>query len=324
MTEEQFIKRHQETWKTLETLEQKMRRLSKKNGDSQVVKSFFTVYRDASHDLSYAKTHYPQSQMVKYLNQLVGRCHSLLYERKSITFKRVLQSLYRDFPEEFRVQWRLVLLAFMIFLGGAAMAAILTLITPSAAAFFLPQNLIDAIKEGQMGGGVWNYPLMSAYIMSNNILVSIKAFVYGILLGVGTIYVLFYNGAMLGALTVLVYQYADPLKFWSLILPHGIIELLAIFIAGGAGLMLAKGMFMPGSFKRWTAVVYQAKQAMPLLWGTIILLVIAGLIEGFITPLPIDIAWKYAVAALTFCAMVVLLVKPPRRLYHAKAPRHNT
>ena len=121
---------------------------------------------------------------------------------------------------------------------------------------------------------------------------------------VGTLYILFFNGCILGALTGLVFKNGDLIKYASLILPHGILELTAIFIAGGAGLLLGKGLLIPGKYKRLDSVVKNAKEGVRLLLGALIFLVIAALIEGFFTPLPISTSVKLMFSGCTFLGIL--------------------
>ncbi|MCK8058638.1 MULTISPECIES: stage II sporulation protein M [unclassified Fusibacter] len=299
MTEEQFIMKHQATWKRLSELEKVFKHTKKSKIATKDADDFLMHYRDVSHDLAFARTHFPGSRTATYLNQLVASCHGLLYKRERITFKGLVHAVGTKFPYAHGKFGPQIVLAVVIFLIGATVAGVMTAINTQWAAFFLPQAFIDSVSRGELGGGDWNYPLMSSVIMTNNILVALKAFVFGILLGVGTVYVLFYNGAMLGALTILVYRFADPFVYWSLILPHGIIELHAIFISGAAGLLLARALLMPGLLKRSHAVIKVAKESMLLLLGVVLMLVLAGLIEGFITPLELSASLKYLFAFVT-------------------------
>lgn len=152
--------------------------------------------------------------------------------------------------------------------------------------------------------------LEASSIMTNNILVSIKAFVYGITLGVGTIYILFFNGALLGALTALVYLYSDPVKYWSLILPHGVIELTAIFIAGAAGLMIGRSLLIPKEHSRLHSLVKGSKSALSMIWGIILMLIVAGIIEGFFTPSKVSEIGKLIFAATTGILLIAYLAIP--------------
>ena len=121
---------------------------------------------------------------------------------------------------------------------------------------------------------------------------------------------LFLNGALLGALTALVYLRGNPLTYWSLILPHGIIELTAIFISGAAGLLIAKHIILPGRYSRKDALIAGAKQAVSLMSGVVIMLVIAGLIEGFFTPRAVGAEMKLIFAGATGLSIISYLLLP--------------
>ena len=309
MTEQQFLIKHGAVWTQLEALEKDLKKLKKGPDKDRAAVAFLATYREVGGDLAYANTHFPSSKTAKYLNGLMGKCHGLLYEKKGLSAKVLWHAFFTDFPTLVKREYKAVLLSFLLFSLGAGVAVFLVSLDEGNAAYFLPENIVEVMKNNEMGPQEWPYPLMSAYIMTNNILVSLRAFVFGIFLGMGTLYVLFQNGAMLGALTFVVYRYADPWQFWALILPHGVIELTAIFIAGGAGLMLARGILMPGPYLRRHAVVREAKGAVGLLGGVVVLLVAAGLIEGFITPLAIPLWASYAVAACTLLFLVYLFRK---------------
>ncbi|MCM8710290.1 stage II sporulation protein M [Clostridium sp. SYSU_GA19001] len=301
MKEEQFIKTNSITWKELENITSLINKKGIKALPSSEVKRFLNIFRQTSHHLAYARTHYPQSSTIAYLNSLLSKCQSYVYGVKRFSIKELIQYISYGFPKLLKDYKWFILSSFGFFVLGAAISLIIVSINSDNALIFLPQQYAEGIKGGTSGNsqGQWNYPLMSSYIMVNNIIVSLKAFVYGITLGLGTIYVLFFNGAMLGSLAALVYIYGNPINFWSLILPHGIIELTAIFISGAAGLMIAKGLLLPGEHTRKHALIKEAKQAASLLMGIVLMLIIAGIIEGFYTPLKISEISKLIFAGIT-------------------------
>ncbi len=143
--------------------------------------------------------------------------------------------------------------------------------------------------------------------MTNNIQVAILAFAGGLTLGILTVYLLINNGIILGALAAIYYQHGHSYDFWAYIVPHGMIELTAIFIAGGAGLLMGYKILVPGVFSRAMQLRRQALRSVQLLLGTVPLFIIAGTIEGFITPSPIPLDAKYAVALLTVIALVTYI-----------------
>lgn len=310
MKEEQFIKLNSDTWRELEILSTIINKSGLKILPSKEVKNFLRIFRQSSHHLAYARTHYPSSSVVSYLNSLINKCHSHVYAVKNISPGILLKYIARDFPRLLKEYRWFIICSFSFFAVGVLLSMLLVVVNVDNASMFLPENLISTIKSGKSGGGQWNYPLMSSYIMVNNISVSLKAFVMGITLGIGTIYVLFFNGALLGALTALVYTYGNPMNYWSLILPHGIIELTAIFISGAAGLIIAKSILLPGKHSRRHSLIKGAKESISLIIGIIFMLVIAGIIEGFFTPLNISEISKLIFAAISGVILILYFSIP--------------
>lgn len=314
MKEEQFIKSNSDTWRELETLSTIINKKTLKTLPSKDVKRFLQIFRQSSHHLAYARTHYPKSSVVSYLNSLLSKSHSHVYAVKKISPSGLIKYIAYDFPKLLKEYRWFIISSFSFFAIGVLLSLILVLINVNNANLFLPENLIASVKSGNIGGGEWNHPLMSSSIMVNNIAVSLKAFVLGITIGIGTVYVLFYNGVILGALTSLIYIYGDPMKYWSLILPHGIIELTAIFISGAAGLIIAKSILIPGEYSRKHSIIYGAKKSISLVIGVIFMLIIAGIIEGFFTPLNISVFSKLAFAAVTGVILIAYLSMPYLKL----------
>lgn len=310
MKEEQFISANSNTWKELEEFSVKINKKGIKTLPSVEVKRFLHVFRLCSHHLAYARTHYPESNVVKYLNSLIGKCHSHVYAVKKVSPGELLKYIAYTFPGYLKEHKWYIIASFGFFMLGALVSLLLVLQNPDNAGLFLQQQLIEGVKSGKSGGGQWNYPMMSSIIMTNNIRVSLLAFALGITLGIGTIFVLFTNGALIGALTALIYLYGNPVNYWSLILPHGVIELTAIFISGAAGLLMAKGMLLPGEYSRGHSLIKEAKKAVSLVLGVILLLVIAGIIEGFFTPLNISETLKLSFAALTAVLLALYSLIP--------------
>ncbi|WP_132245326.1 stage II sporulation protein M [Marinisporobacter balticus] len=276
------------------------------NIPSEKIERFLYLFRSASHHLAYARTHYPKSKLERYLNTLVGNAHQHLYTVRKNPWDDFKIYILQDFPKALRQYHLFILASFFVFLLGAMISFIMVVQDHTNSLYFLPKSILETIdysfKDRQ-----WDYPLMSSQIMINNITVSLKAFVYGLFLGIGTLYILFVNGCILGALTSLVYLNGDLLKYASLILPHGIIELTAIFIAGGAGLLLGKGLLIPGKYRRLDYLIQSGKEGARLLLGCMLFLVVAALIEGFFTPLAILPIIKLGFAAFTLLILILYI-----------------
>jgi len=193
-----------------------------------------------------------------------------------------------------------------VFLCAALISFVVGILEPQYIGAFLPESIsADQLRTdetsliGNSGSAV-----LSNLIMVNNIYVAVLAFGLGITCGVGTIYVLAMNGFLLGALASLFAGYGKSLFFWSLILPHGVWELTAIFIAGGAGLKIGYSLIRPGVYRRKDALVTAARSALGLMGMVVLLLIVAALIEGFFTPLPIPAEIKIVFAVLTTLPLI--------------------
>jgi uncharacterized membrane protein SpoIIM required for sporulation len=156
-------------------------------------------------------------------------------------------------------------------------------------------------------------PAFAAGLMTNNIGVALKAFAFGTLGGFPTLCLLFYNGLPLGGLAMQQHQHGRDLLFWSLILPHGIIELSAIIIAGGAGMLIGWAVIAPGRRTRRDAVTIAGRDALRLMLGTVPLFIVAGFTESFVTPSALPAPLKLGYAALTALALTAYFGAGSRR-----------
>jgi uncharacterized membrane protein SpoIIM required for sporulation len=150
-------------------------------------------------------------------------------------------------------------------------------------------------------------PLASSAIMTNNISVGFLTFAFGITAGLGTIYMMIFNGLMLGVIGMACHLSGMSLKLWDFVAPHGVLELPAIFIAGGAGLRIAAGLLFPGYLPRKESLARAGTEAVRLLLGTIPILVIAGVIEAFVSPTGLATGLKFAMAGALFVLLLAYL-----------------
>ncbi|MDL2274176.1 stage II sporulation protein M [Oscillospiraceae bacterium OttesenSCG-928-G22] len=297
MTESRFISEKSASWRELESI---LKSGSFRRGrlDFQTVSRLDTLYRAASSDLAYAQTYFGNSDISAYLNHLVAKAHNRFYSEKRRSLRGVLDFFTVALPKTLRETLPFSALAFFVFLAGALYAFLFTYFAPETAGAFLG-DMANSLNYEQSGSVNWDMPVMSSIIMTNNIRVSILAMTLGITFGVGTAYVLFSNGLMLGSLSALMVVNGNPLVYWSLILPHGVLELAAIFLSGGAGFLIAKAMLRPGRLRRGDALRRSGERALKLMGAVCPMLVIAGLIEGFLTGSPLPAPAKLVFAAAT-------------------------
>jgi uncharacterized membrane protein SpoIIM required for sporulation len=305
---DRFIASRKARWDRLTYLlgQVRGRRLSRLSAAE--IEEFGALYREAASDLALARREFPRAQVVGYLNGLLARAHPYVYAGREDSKRSILRFFTQEFPQTFRRRSGLVLLSFLAFILPALLSYSLTLTSAEAEAVLTPPGIEGRIDEVRSSGrwadiSASESSLASATIMTNNIRVAILAFTGGIFLGLPSLLVLATNGLYLGSVTAVAQRGGVGLELWSFVSPHGWIELTVIFIAGGAGLALGKAILLPGLLSRRDALVAAAQDAVKLLMGGAALLVIAGTIEGFISPSLLAPGFKFVFGALTAVAL---------------------
>lgn len=314
MNVKQFVKQHREDWKQLEDLLGTLRK--RKNTTGPAIDRFNRLYQKAAQSLSYSQTYFPGEEVTDYLNGLVSKSHNLLYKDQISSGKQVRHFFSTTFIGLLLEQWKFVVTAMLLFTIGAIGAFISVVNDPLHLYSILPAEMSQGVDPSNLGksDGQVDSSLMSAAIMTNNIKVAFLAFAGGVTFGLLTVYMLVYNGIIVGALAAVFWNQGMSYEFWAYIVPHGMIELTAIFIAGGAGLLMGYKLFVPGRFTRGYQLKQQAKRSVQLLLGTVPLFVIAGIIEGFITPAAIPLLAKYMVAFITVIGLILYMTIGKLRL----------
>lgn len=217
-----------------------------------------------------------------------------------------------EYPAILQRQWRFVLASVLITVAWAALGAAVTRAKPEFMRHFLGPQMIATMERHQMWTDsiVSVAPMESSHIMTNNLTVSFVTFAGGMLFGVGTFYLLYVNGMMLGIIGEACRQYGMSVGLWSFVAPHGALELPAILIAGGAGLRLGYAMLFPGALRWKDSVAQGGMEASRLLSGTIPMLVVAGILEGFFSPSHAPVWLKFTVGGLLFALLVAWLSRP--------------
>lgn len=321
MRVDKFYESRQTEWRKLSDLLDRSQ-----NGVQQLapeeLDSLSRLYRAATSDLALAQRDFPQHQVTHYLNQLVARAHALVYRGEPVAYNRLLRFATTGFPRAFREALPFIMVAALLFLLPAVAAAVSTALNPPAARWLLPaetQNLIPMIERQELWTDIpiAERPYASSFIMQNNIRVAFLAFGGGILFGALTLWVMAYNGLLLGALTGLTIHHNVGFELWTFVIGHGVVELSVIMIAGGAGLMLGWALIHPGMIRRRDALTLAARKAVRLLVGCVPLLMIAGAIEGFISPnenIPWLVKWGIGVGSGVLLYSYVLLSGRERSL----------
>jgi uncharacterized membrane protein SpoIIM required for sporulation len=307
-----FLESRLKKWKRLEELTARASRLRLKSLSGEEVREFGQLYRRTAADLAIAREEVRDQRLVNYLNHLVARAHGAIYRSESSGFGVFVSFFRYDFPAVFRKTFSYTLTAFLVFIAAAVFAGTACILDEGFADRIAPQLKQSIAEHHNWTESVNNAnPLASTSIQTNNINVTFYAFAGGLLAGIGTLWVLAQNGLLLGMVLSLCFRY----RFWEIpifVSAHGVIELTAIFIAGGAGLLIGKALLMPGDFRRIDALVENGRLAIKLILGCIPMLLIAGLIEGFISPAHIPATFKFSISALSALLMTIYFLKPDR------------
>lgn len=313
MKEDKFINQNSEIWKNLEAMLKKLKSKSIYSFNKDELDNFLNAYNLTCGHLSYARTYYGNSSITDYLNRLVASAHSYIYTTKSSGIKNLFIFLISGFPLLIKKNSKYILTATALFLLGAAISFLFTIISTDNAGVFISQDMVDGVLNSNINEYNINRngAILSPFIFTNNIKVGILAFALGITFSVGTVWVLYANGYPLGALAALYLHKGGNLIFWSLILPHGILELFAIFVCGGAGFIIGYSLINPGKYSRKDSLIMRGKEAILLVLGTIPIFIIAGLIEGYFTPSALfSEVVKLIFALATFALLVIYLLVP--------------
>jgi uncharacterized membrane protein SpoIIM required for sporulation len=295
-----WIARRETNWKQLETLLRKVEKkgISRLNADE--VRQMASLYRSLSADLARAKTYDVGNTVIQELQQLTSRSYNQIYQgSRRQEWQKAWEFCAWGFPQLVQQTFPYIALATGLFLLGVLVAWWYAWQDPMFLSLMVPEDLIEKVRDrGElwMGSIVGLEPLASSSIMQNNLQVAFSAIGGGITAGIITVYIMVFNGLHIGAIAALVGQHNLAYPFWAFVFPHGALELPAIFFAGGAGLLIARGLLFPGKYQRASALRLYGSQAIQLLFGIVPMLIIAGIIEGFLSPNPaIPDIFKYII-----------------------------
>jgi len=296
-------------WKRLEELLDRTARSGFKSLSRTDLRELSLLYRQIAADLAAVREDRGAVRYAGYLNQLLARAHNIIYSAHKASPTAAIRYFWNEYPRVFRRNLNYCAVSFLIFVFSAIVGAGITFHDPDFKVKILGPAMIESIEQHKMWTDsiVGVKPLASSGIMTNNMSVAFMAFAAGITAGVGTIYMMVFNGLLLGVIGVACWSAGMSRDLWSFVAPHGVLELPAIFIAGGAGLRLASGLLFPGFLPRRESVARAGTEAVRLLVGTIPMLVVAGVIEAFVSPTGLAARLKFLMAAALFTFLITYL-----------------
>lgn len=306
-----FIDEKKDNWRRLEDLLGLLAGSSLRGLSRMEVREFGRLYRRAAADLAVARAETRDPRLINYLNSLVIRAHGKIYRAEGEGVGIIRRFLRVEFPKAFRRTLPYTTLAFGLFLFFAIGSFIFSYVDP-AFANLLGLDQIEGYARSEMKW--WLHlneanQIGSAAILTNNILVTFMAFAFGAFFGIGTFYVLAVNGLSIGGILGVSYRvnpaFANELV--TFMAGHGVIELSCIFIAAGAGLSIGHAIVAPGNLSRSEALKHRGIEAARIVMGCALFLVVAGIIEGFVSPSGLPAAVKFATGILTGTGMFAYL-----------------
>ena len=310
-----FLQQRRPDWRRLEAILERVENSGPLSLSDDEAVTFGQLYRRAASDLNQAQTFVSGDSTVRFLNDLVARAYLAIYGKDPVRLWAALVWLIRSYPAIFRRNLTQLGLSTLLCFAGAAFGFLVSQYDPAVArAHLLPSGMRmidpnDPITDVQSTG---QFAAFSSQLFTNNLQVSLIAFALGITLGIGTAWLMFSNGVLLGALAAVFAQAGQMRAFATGVLPHGVLEIPAILIAGGAGLLLAQGIFRARPWPRRDELARLGKESLLLVSGCVPLMMVAAILEAFVARAPdwfITSGVKLGVAAvvgLAFAAYVCL------------------
>ncbi|MDR1762534.1 MAG: stage II sporulation protein M [Dysgonamonadaceae bacterium] len=325
MKEVSFIRRNIEKWRSLEELV-----------DEAVGKNHYNpgeladAYSEITTDLSFARSHYPNSRISLYLNNLASALHNYLYKNKKEPVSRFITFWTQEVPETMYLSRRELLYSFLVFAVSIVIGVVSTFYDEEFPRLILGNGYVDMtlqnIENGEpmaVYGNSSEIP-MFRHIVFNNIRVAFNTFVMGLLTGFGTGYMLFFNGIMVGSFQTFFFQYGVGFDSMLAIWLHGTFEISAIIVAGAAGFALGNGWLFPGTYPRGYAFRQGAKRGLKITAGLVPVFLTAGFIESFLTRhTEFPDAVRIAIIAFSLAMVIYYYIILPKKVYYGKSKTQN-
>jgi len=298
MTSRQFEEENEARWQSLQEAIDAV----EKNRADEGVEQLPTLFRQVCNDLSLARHRIYDTELVERLNRLAIRGYRLLERRVSGGWERFAALTLRDFPRAVRAESRLFWFNMLLFWGPFLVLAIVTPFDPEWAMRLLgPKGMIQmeamygehTSPEQYMRDEFGSNFMMFCFYIYNNVSIDLRAFAGGLLAGLGTLLIVLFNGAHLGAATGYVHHACNPQTFYSFVAGHSAPELMGVVVSGVAGMRLGLSLISPGRLDRRTALILGGRRALLLMLGACLMTAFAAVIEGFWSANPLPLWLKY-------------------------------
>lgn len=298
-----YVQANTPEWQRLEELVEKAGKRGSRL-DSDELDELLVRYQRTSSHLSHVRSTYGDPLIAARLTRAVASARAVIYGAQPRVRGALRNFFLHTFPAAVWISRKAIVIAALAFLVPALATGVWIANSPATIDALSPPALREAYIQEDFEAYYSSAPAaeFSTMVLINNIQVSFLAFVSGIIFAVPTILIMAFNGALIGQAAGLFHDAGEAGRFWGLILPHGLLEITAIIVAGGAGLKLGWSLIAPGDKTRVESLADEAQRAASVIIGLIIVFVIAGLIEGFVTPSPLDTWARVSIGAAAFAA----------------------
>jgi uncharacterized membrane protein SpoIIM required for sporulation len=318
-----FRREREAQWRELEAIVDRAERKGLASLDTDTLHRLPALYRAVASSLSVARAISLDRNLLLYLESLAARAYLCVYGVKPRTGDVISTFFKRNFPETVR-RYRLgVIMALSLMLAGLAVGlafndpeAYYAIVPDSMAQGRSPTSSTESLRAVLYSGGDTSSAALgefSSFLFTHNAKIGLFSFALGFALGLPSVILLFYNGLLLGAMAGLYAQRGLSVEFWAWLLPHGVTELLAVCLCGGAGLMMAVAVLRPGPYGRVHQLARTGREASLIVLGAVLMFLLAGLIEGFFRQIIHDVATRYALACVTFAFWVLYFLRCGKR-----------
>jgi uncharacterized membrane protein SpoIIM required for sporulation len=294
----QFTASHEADWAELQRLLDRSEGNGLRSLSAADIDALGRAYREVVSDLAVARRDFPNDQLTVWLNALAARAHLRLYAAPGGSWRRIGRFFSTDFARRFRAAGGYVALAAGFLLLPAAWAYLAVLLDAGLREVLVPAPLRTILEQGRTWTDIEPAlrPAMATLIFTNNIRVSFTAYAGGVLAGLGTVYVLVANGLELGAVLGAAQHYGVARLLWGFVSPHGYLETTSILIASAGGL------------RRRDALTMAGRRSLELVAGAVPIFVLAGVIEGFVSPSELPLELKLVLGPLLGAALWLALL----------------
>ncbi len=313
MNEIQFLHKNMQRWEEFEKL------LNAKLATDP--DHLFELYIILNEDLAYARTYFPDSEALAYLNALTQKIHAIIYKNKPAQGNKIVYFWKYEFPLLVYHRKKDVFISFLILLLSALIGVVSHQNDVRFARIIMGDSYVNmteaniANKDPLAVYKSMNQMEMFLGISLNNIKVSFLAFVFGVFTPLGTAFLLLQNGVMLGAFHMLFAQENLLTEAFATIWIHGTLEIFAIIVAGAAGITMGKSIIFPGTYTRAVSFRQGAETGAKMVLGLVPVFIIAAFLEGFITRLThLPLSIRFLIIAASALSIAYYFYYYPNKL----------